>query len=77
MTNASRNAVTSASCHNLYFCNPGQNIWNRIEKHSKARQVKKSLISTSACFWTVIALSLISEGRPGAALCLHPNFRFF
>ena len=30
--------------------NPGQNIWNKIEKSSKTGQDKKSLISTFACF---------------------------
>ena len=32
--------------------NPGQNIWNKIEKYSKIGQDKKSLISTFACFLT-------------------------
>ena len=35
--------------------NPGQNIWNKIEKSSKTGQDKKSLISTFACFLTAIA----------------------
>ena len=35
--------------------NPEQNIWNKIEKSSKIGQKKKSLISTFACFFTVIA----------------------
>ena len=35
--------------------NSGQNIWNKIDKSSKTRQVKKNLISTFACFLTVIA----------------------
>ena len=34
--------------------NPGQNIWNKIEKSSKIGQDKKSLSSTFACFWTTI-----------------------
>ena len=34
---------------------PRQNIWNKIEKSSKAGQLKKSLLSTFACFWTAIA----------------------
>ena len=50
--------------------NPGQNIWNKIEKSSKTGQGKKSLISTFACFLTA------TEGRLGAGLCLHPNLRF-
>ena len=35
--------------------NPGQSIWNKIEKSSKAGQVKKSLIFAFGCFWTAIA----------------------
>ena len=35
--------------------NPGQNIWNKIEKYSKIGQDKKSLTSTFACFLTDIA----------------------
>ena len=35
--------------------NPRQNIWNKIEKSSKIRQEKKTLISTFACFVTAIA----------------------
>ena len=35
--------------------NPGQNIWNKIEKSSKTGQGKKSLITTFACFLTAIA----------------------
>ena len=35
--------------------NPGQNIWNKIEKSSKIGQEKKSLISTFAYFLTAIA----------------------
>ena len=34
----------------LFIYNPGQNIWNKIEKSSKIGQEKKSLISTFACF---------------------------
>ena len=33
-------------------CNPGQNIWNKIEKFSKPGQDKKCLIPTFACFLT-------------------------
>ena len=35
--------------------NPGQNIWNKIEKSTKTGQDKKSLISTLACFLTATA----------------------
>ena len=37
---------------NNWIHNPGQNIWNKIEKPSKIGQDKKSLISTFACFLT-------------------------
>ena len=45
--------------------NPGQNIWNKIGKSKKTGQVKESLISTFACFWTAIGhmLSNISRSR--------------
>ena len=39
----------------LLTYNPGQNIWNKIEKSSKTGQGKKSLISTFACFLTATA----------------------
>ena len=32
--------------------NPGQNIWNKVEKFSKIGKDKKSLIPTFACFLT-------------------------
>ena len=35
--------------------NPGQNIWNKIEKFSKIGQIKKCLISFIASFFTTIA----------------------
>ena len=35
--------------------NPGQNIWNKIEKFNKTGQGKKSLVSIFACFLTAIA----------------------
>ena len=35
--------------------NPGQSIWNKIEKSSKTGQEKKSLISSFACYMTAIA----------------------
>ena len=57
--------------------NPGQNIWNKIEKSNKIRQEKKGLISTFVCFLTAIAKIEFLEGRPGAGLCLHPNLRYF
>ena len=56
--------------------NPGQNIWNKIEKSSKTGQVKKILISTSACFLTAIAKVSFLVGRIGTKLYLHLNLRF-
>ena len=35
--------------------NPGQGMWNRVGKSSKAEWDKKSLISTFACFLTALA----------------------
>ena len=56
--------------------NPGQNIWNKVEKSSKSGQDMKSLISTFACFLTTIAKVFFPEGRLGTRLCIHPNLRF-
>ena len=39
----------------LMTYNPGQAIWNKIEKSSETEQGKKILISTLACFLTAIA----------------------
>ena len=39
---------------NFMFCNPGQNIWNKMEGSSKTGQEKKSLASVFACFLTAI-----------------------
>ena len=40
----------------LYFSyNPGQNIWNKMEKFSKTEEEKKGLVSIFACFLTAIA----------------------
>ena len=38
-----------------YSYNPGQNIWNKIEKSSKTGQDKKSLTSAFLCSFTAIA----------------------
>ena len=43
------------------FCNPGQNIWNKIEKFIKTGQEKKNLISTFAFY----CQSLISGRKTG------------
>ena len=37
------------------YCNPGENVWNKIEKCCKTVQDKKYLISTFACFLIAIA----------------------
>ena len=42
--------------------NPGQNIWNKIEKSSKTGQDKKSLISTFVCFLTATAKVYFLKG---------------
>ena len=47
------------------FYNPGQNIWNKIEKSSKTGQDKKSLISTFACFFDCYCQSLIFGRETG------------
>ena len=39
---------------NFMFCNPEQNIWNKMEWSSKTGQEKKSLVSVFACFLTAI-----------------------
>ena len=57
--------------------NPGQNIWNKIDKSSKTGQDKKSLISTFACFLTATAKVSFLEGRLGTGLCLDLSLRFF
>ena len=47
---------TGRSSDQNFVCsdNPGQNIWNKIEKSNKTGQEKKSFISTVACFLTAI-----------------------
>ena len=66
-----------SSRRQTFIYNPGKNIWNKLEKSSKAGQDKKCLISTFACFLTSIAKVLFLEGRLGTRLCLHPNLKFF
>ena len=39
---------------NFTVCNPGQNIWNTIEKSSNIEQKKERLISTFVYFLTTI-----------------------
>ena len=48
---------TGVSCDQIFASsdNPGQNIWNKIEKSCKNGQDRKSLISTFACFLTAFA----------------------
>ena len=36
-------------------CSPGRGIWGGMERSSEARRGKESLISTFACFLTVVA----------------------
>ena len=50
----SSSLVLHAEAHSepcqLLPCNPGQDIWNKLEKSSTTGQEKKSLLSISACF---------------------------
>ena len=57
--------------------NPGQNIWNKIEKSSKIGQEKKSLISTFEGFLTAIAKVKFLEERLDTRLCTYLNLKFF
>ena len=57
--------------------NPGQNIWNKIEKSSKTEQDKKSLISTFACFLTATGKVEFVQGRLGTRQRLHPKLRSY
>ena len=57
--------------------NPGQNIWNKIEKSCKIGYYKKGLISAFVCFLTAIAKVSILERRLSTRLSLHCNLRFF
>ena len=52
--------------------NPGQNIWNKIEKSSKIEKDKKNLITIFACFLTANCQSLISGERMSP-----PNFEIY
>ena len=61
---------------NLYH-NPGQNIWNKIEKYSKTGPAKKHLISTFACFFTCYCQSLISGRETGHWAMSQPKFEIF
>ena len=47
---------TGPSYGQKFVCsdNPGQNIWHKVEKSSKAGQDLRSLLSTFACFLTPI-----------------------
>ena len=57
--------------------NPGQNIWNKIEKSSKIGQEKKSLISTFEGFLTAIAKVKFLEERLDTRLRTYLNLKFF
>ena len=61
----SDNSFTSIVKKKIASYNFRQNIWNRIEKLSKSRQEKKSLISTFACFFDCYCQSLISGRETG------------
>ena len=53
----SRNTLIEKITQKMWWrnYNPGQNIWNKIEKSSKTEENEKSFISTFACFLTAIA----------------------
>ena len=61
----------------VWLDNPGQNIWNKIEKSSKTGQEKKSLISTFEGFLTAIAKVKFLEGRLGTRMYTYLNLKFF
>ena len=66
------------SHHQLnYTYNPGQNIWNKVKKHSKIAQEKKTMISTFAYFLTIVAKVFFPEDRLGKRICFHLNLTFF
>ena len=46
---------TSNPSSYLRIYNPGQNVWNNIEKFSESGHEKKGLVSILACFLTAIA----------------------
>ena len=56
--------------------NPGQNIWNKMQKSGKPEQEKKSLVSIFACFLIAIAKVRFLERIMGTRLCAHPNLRW-
>ena len=53
----------------VYSDNPGQNVWHKVKKSSK--------IGQDFVFFDSYCQSLISEGRLGTRLRLHPNLTFF
>ena len=50
--------------------NPGENIWNKVQKSSKIRQDQKTLVSIFVYFLTTIAKVQFLEGRLGPRLSL-------
>ena len=55
-------------------CNPGQHIWNRIDKSGKTLREKKRLGSILCVFNCYCQLF---EGRLGTGLMIFPNLKFF
>ena len=64
--------LASNSSHQRRTFNPGQNIWNKIEKSSKTGQDKRSLLFTFACFFHCYCQSLIS-GRETGRWAMFPH----
>ena len=52
-------------CSTVMYLIPGQYIWNKIGKSDNTEQDKKSLVSTSACFFDCYCKSLISGKETG------------
>ena len=47
--------VEELIAYGIILYNPGQNIWDKMEKSSKSKQSKKDLMPISARFLTAIA----------------------
>ena len=56
--------------------NPGQTIWNKIDKSSKTREGKDKFRVYFCVFFIAIAKVYFLQERLATTLCLHPNFTF-
>ena len=61
---------------NQMICNPGQSIWNNLNKSSKTGQEQNFNICFCV-FFNRYNQSLFLEVRHGTRLCLYPILRFF